>query len=484
MSRYDLLTYGESLDVEYDTVSSKHKKFKFTGGIPYALASFKSIDHFDLTLKEKSNNDYDTDHDQNNKKASEFKQNTPGRNCKNIYEMCLNEILKHDIDIFSIEKKIDAFYNRGVSSLCGNTDVFTFYCGKNNYKFEIVYTDDCDCFPGILYVKKIKNINNNQITDVSCDLFCQNTSDAELENFLILINNINFDDYIQVRFGHFLKLPALLIDHGFTVTHPEKLILDNSTKINSYDFHFYVHVKTEKGECLVIPYKKYKTKNYKLYICPTLEMINMLNKNKSYYHEYEKIDVNTFNMNMRDRSFELKYDNSDDFNNLVVAINKFIDFNNETYGFQENGIYYNDKFIENHYNRNNKIQIIKSKREYDSIDFEIAMIFTSCDSHSVALTKSRMTDIPYPYDYYCIYFCYDKNIDSNNCKVTIQGKYHDLTKVANDYYSDKQSFISKYTYDIKNVAEKVTIFGSYMECFSVIDKLINEMTEMTETTNY
>src|SRR5438874_12266672 len=127
LTKSDIIAYGEHLDTEYNNLPPEKKKFVFNDGIPTELLSFNWKTAFDLSIP--TTTKYNDDSKDFNKNQS------AGDNCKTAYEMCINEILKNHIEIYSIEKTLSSFYNRSTSCMCGNLDVFKFHCKKNDYVF-------------------------------------------------------------------------------------------------------------------------------------------------------------------------------------------------------------------------------------------------------------------------------------------------------------------------------------------------------------
>lgn len=413
-------------------------------------------------------------------KQMKFYTDNKSENCKKVYQMCIEEIRKHNIDIYGVEKDLSNFGNGG-SSICVSEPLFTFHCRKNNFKFKILFDDDCDCFPGILSVMEVEDINNGMKINIRCDLFHQNMSVVELKNFIRLINNVSYEKYIEERFGHFIRMPDLLRHCGFVVNYLQQSVDNKHASDNYHDFKFVIEVMSKEGECYVIPYYEQDSQDYILYICPTLKEINRMNKTKPYYHEITKIDVNAFYRYMLPVCFKLNY-NPHNINNLVTCINSYISYKNGNYGYYQDNKYYNEhmiqRYIETHYSNkeSGKVTFDKFSNNFTGPDFDVFISYVPVNDNIWMLLSHRLKDMEYPYDYYGIHFYYDKQTDPVNCILIIEGKYHDFTKVLNEYFNKKYDNLKS---NINNVSEKVQFKGNYLECFEKIIQFLDGITNIS-----
>ena len=225
--------------------------------------------------------------------------------------------------------------------------------------------------------------------------------------------------------------------------------------------------------------KTHNGSDYCLYICPTLEKINEKNKKKSYYYEKKKIDVNVFNMDMREVSYKIDYYSEKDFTELTKCVNAYIDKQNEDYGFYDSveEVWKNNKMIEEYINSFKKMHLSTFVNNYTGPDFDVFITLNPCEKTLwTALTNDHLTDMDHMYDFYGVRFWYDKKVNPEKCYLTVQGKYYDLTKLANDYYKNEKEFNMK-THDlgIKDIADRLTIEGSYNECFDKMKYLIEAL---------
>lgn len=490
-----LFEFGKNIESEFDEYSkNKNKKDdEFKGGIPDKLCF---VNHMKFLKTIKPNyysgemyHTFDNDGDSHNTKIKKelIKNNSPAKNCQEQYYECITKIQSYEIDIYEIHKNVKQYRNRSWSSLCGKCIPFKFYCGKNNYKFEIKFYDDCDCFPGILSVNEITDTQTGNIIQIHCDLYCQNTSHNELENFMNLINGVDLNSFIKKRFGHFIQLPELFESSEFDVSHPEKLIEDGKATINKYDFTFVINIKNEKGELSLIPYQQeYESSEYALYICGTL---NEINKKSEY--KYDKININTFNHDLRKSAWKFNYKSSDDFPELLNCIEAYINHKNNEYGYFDGNTYLNDNNVKEFVNNlkfeyNQHLQLGKYSNNYDGPDFDTYIFYTSTlDRTNYSFTYDHLTDYSFPYDFYGIRFWFDKKINPNKCYVTFEGKYYDQTIIANKYYEDEKGFDSnefdKQINNIdntNNINDMILFDGTFDECMMKISEFLKTMFEI------
>ncbi len=395
MSKPDLIAFGTNLNLMHPNLLSKNKKSNFDKFFTQQGSNeFDPCAIFDLPYINTKQSKSESDH-----------------NCQKVYGMCVNYILKHGIEIYSIKTNLNYFYNRTQLNLLDNSDVFIFFCGKNNYTFEIVFEEVCDEFQGILYVNSVTDTKNGSIMKTPCDLFCQNSGRFDLDNFLFKINNTTLDEY----FFHFLCLPELLLNAGFAV--------ECKTPSDAYvNFEIRLEIKTNSEMCIVICVNE----ENELCICDSDESNDMI--------------------------FTMAYNSKNDFNDLVAHIRKFIYYITGLYGFFEDGAYYNETCIED--NLHGICRIIKSPRTFESsFEFDVVLIFGPGLNTSTA-SESKISD------YYCIHFLYDKTIDADNCVMHVQRAYHDPTggsthKNLSELIEIRNSFITCFAL-IKHMIDSVS----------------------------
>lgn len=472
----ELETFGLTLDDDYSKIPKEDiDNFNQGRGIPGALYRRSYEEYFDAEdIKNHVQKQY-SEEERTRKKSKKHSQNDPGYNCKTQYYDCVKKIKEFKFDIYGIDKKLKNYKNRGVSACCGGTDVFIFYCGKNNYRFEVRFADDCDCYPGILSVSSVTDLNTNEKIDARCDLYCQNTSNNELDNFLHLISRASLNDYFNKRFSHFLNLPKLFEEHGFKINNMDLINkLVPMFSINKHDFNFYVEVENDKGSCVIIPYAKdHNLSGYCLYISPTLEQINEANADKSYYYEKKKIDINVFNHDMKQKSYKLDYESDDDFNELLKCINAYINKQNGEYGIYDNNVWRNDTEIREYLNKLKKVSFTTFINNYTGPDFDV-LVKCNFSDFWVAYSNSRLNDMDFYCDFYGVRFWYDNKL-SGKCFLSIQGKYYNVTETSNDYYKDKTV-----NYAIKDIAEKFIFEGTFDECFENMKYFLEELMKINK----
>jgi hypothetical protein len=505
----ELNHFGKNISAEYSVIS-KESIDDMNHGIPHKLFNNVASINFDLDLKfYKSYGDrWETTADPNVEMVTEKQKkiskkmltDSASDNCQKIYYLCLEKITELGIDIYGIKKDLVQFKNRNWSGVCGGTTPYIFCCKKNHYEFEIEYEDDCDCYPGILYVRNIYDTINKTNIETACDLFFNSRSVHVFNNLMLLLSSKNFDDYCQQNFGYLLELIELLKQSKYKIIYcAEELIKKNCTEINNHDFHFCVKIINEFGkECLLVPHAGHQMKEYLLYLCPTLEEINQRDIKDSFYYETKKVDINTFNHSMYPK-FSFRYRSSKDFAELTKCIDCFFDYKNKNYGYFENGEYFNEHFVHKSLfekkneeidckKKNMRLNFYCRSNNYSGPDFDIVLIY-SPDSIWSACERNHLNDMVYPFDKYLVRFAYDKKTDANNCQLTIEGKWYDITPFVDKFYKsedksvpvkhndsdidsddEKISEISKSDDQVYQVADKFEFTGEFSKCFDLLMK--------------
>lgn len=141
MSHGDLLNVMEYINEKYEEEKPK-PDYKNRLGVSCALLTIPVTQHFDdYDGKMYGHINTNVDIEDGVKiKIAQYEKRPAIENCKNTYIMCLNEIMKHKIDIYGIETDLENFHNR--NSGCIDYQTFTFYCSKNNYQFKIIFYGD------------------------------------------------------------------------------------------------------------------------------------------------------------------------------------------------------------------------------------------------------------------------------------------------------------------------------------------------------
>ena len=488
----DLLNeFGLNIEQEYNLIPKNEIDNCFQNGIPFFFFNLELDKYFDYGGKQKKLKE-----DENEKRKQERKQqkqldklNNPGKNCQKRYYNCIKKIKSFGIDIYGVEKDLKKFQNREVSSMCAETLVYKFHCKKNNYVFKIDFVDDCECYPGMLLVRKVTDINTDLEIESYCDLFCQNTGWLALENFLDLIQSISFDDYFEKKFGHFFRLPKLLDNLAFKVSSSYQFPKEKSMTTNNHYLGFDVQVTNDKGSCILIPHVKNGHSNaYVIYVCPTLQEINQQRNNKLICDSDYQYCTSAFIFDVKPRSFELEYYSDDDLQKLVECINLYIDYKNGQYGYFDpiNKVFRNENDVETYIkglmknDPKQKITFLKNSNDNYGRDFDVFIMYYPGD-FSQAVSFDHFNDIEYPLDFYGIRFWYDKRKNVEKCFLTIQSKYINLTQIATDYYSDEEKYRSG-TFDLNpnEIQQKLLFEGTFDQCFSQLKNFIEKLIQINE----
>lgn len=503
----ELQEYGQMLSMEYSSFSpEKNKKYYSDDGVHTRLFDRVKKINFDLDISQYqqygeyfSRKTSDTNEEIVWEERSQIDKNFLGKNAsenfQKVYYLCLEKIVSLGIEIYGIKKDISQYKNSMTTCLGGGTTPFIFHCKKNNYKFEISYDDDCDCNPGILYVRSIIDCNSNETIIVNCDLFCQNTSNHIFKNFIMLLSCKNFDEFIEKRYGYITEMIELL-KKNYDVNCSENFFTKNTMSINRFNYNAIVELtNSNKDKCLLIPHVDDNMKDYLMYLCPTLDDINnkKILEKEHYYYERKNIDINVFNMDLYPR-FSFIYRSSDDMPELIKCIDCYMQYKKGNYGYRENNFYYiedyyyNEKFIYDRLVGNNEYYdsfiLYSRSNNYCGPDMDVVFFYETSDPFT-ACTRNHLENTIYPLDKYQVRLVYDKKTDLENCILTIQGKWHDVTVIAKKYYElvNQCDEKNKYDFDMNlidyqpmEIAEKFEFKGKFSECFNKIAQFHFELT--------
>jgi len=457
LSNDDLKSLGDTAAEEYLVIKDTKRKHATSGmGIQSDLYSFNPWKYMYPPTEEK----------QKEKKIDYgFDKKTPELNYQKTYFLCVDKIISFNINIYEVKKIPTDYWNRGHSACMGGWDTFKFYCGKNNYRFVVIFTDDCDCDPGMLIVKEVTDIVNQIKIKSHCDLFCQNTKENALKNFLVLLESDNFDDFVAKRYGHFFELPKLLEASGLIVSYTGELSLNNNTKLNDYEYTFVVTVETNKGTLSISPATVWDEEDHKLVLHPTLDEINKERKD----FQWERIDHHVISFSKKP-SWNFNYKSDKDFPELLRCINKYQDYRNGNYGYFDE-TYLNEEFIKTYLADFKNASMTFSEYKYNTPEIDCNIQLNNTDVWQ-ALYKDRIQSECFPHDLYWMNLKYNSETDSK-CHLVIKGKVYDVIKLGNDYYKDKKVFDpKKYQLDIVDIFDDINFSGSLAECCQVIKEFL------------
>ncbi len=479
----ELTKFGENLDREYESLSKKEldRECKNELSVPYGMYESSNYVYLeDLNLKDYNETDlhiiqFDEDYKYRYKEPKVNYHEMAAENCKNEYLRAVQTILALNINIYEVKKDLRQFKNRGWSSLCGGTTPYIFYCNKNDYNFIIEFIDDCDCEPGILLIRGAEQISTGETITFNCDLYCQNLSKTKLHDFLTLLECKSVQEYIDKRFGHFLQIPELLRKKGYKIEADinlqriyDKKAISVNDAFMSLDFMIKIvsDQNISKNTCYLILMEEpnYRSKSngfYELCICQT--------------DSVEKIAMNRISF-----KYPVKYNSNFDFDNLDKKINNYFYFLNDMYGYLEDGVYYNHKFIERYCQ-----EIWKSQSQNSKMSFHYKFNPDhNCELNILLIIKigkpihriNTKLDCDYSFEYYVMRMFYDKEKDNENCFLTIDGHY---------YYIN-QSFVGSVNIIAGELTEKPKIFeiapeynskGKFSKLFDEIKNFIEIITQ-------
>jgi len=385
---------------------------------------------------------------------------TREQNYQRTFMKCVKTIQNLGIDIFSTTSLPQKYKERGWSSCIGGTDCFKFDCQKNNYRFQVRFIDDCDCYPGILEIKEVENLQTKEITKIECDLFGQNCrNEVELVDFLKFLEYDDKKTHFVTEFERFICLPELLAEHGIMIKKFKHEMCDENMSLNcAHNFNFMITIATTKGECIIIPFG-FK-KEYQIFLHPTIEYMNNLPR-PSYQPPMTEIDVNSFRNEKHIR--RVNYKSIDDLDELIKSIHKYIDFLRGDNGFYDevtgtfkNGrelIEYINKLDHTHLGGIN-IEEKKSKTNKFDITFDVhpLQIMWSFEPANERI----LIDKPYPRDTYRVRFWYKAN--DKLCKLVFECVKYDMLdacKLKPREYMDTELVFTKEFEDTYDNCERM-----------------------------
>lgn len=352
--------------------------------------------------------------------------------------------------ICDVKYNLANYHNRHVSALCGNNDVFTFMCKKNNYSFEAVFYDDCDCYPGMLIVSSIINNKSGQKTVLHCDLLCGNTGKKTLKNFMKMITYDNYEEY-KININN--KIKKGLEDGGFVVN---KFVMND----RDLDANSVFYIATELCE-------------YQIKCCYTDDVLDFQIGpcGKRYIVEYYDV----FNTN----KFCCKV-GMDEFAKLHKCINANIRYMKNEYGYcDENKEWKNEYDIIRYLNEcdrkimSNSVKIkmpYHTREEYDEfridIDYKFSIIVGVCEIGNDFINS----DLKWPVEFYNIHFTYDRN-KSDKCHMLIEGKYHNLDFLK-EYVCNTKKFIENYENKKLHIGTEI-YEGTFEYVFGILKDFVN-----------
>ena len=403
--------------------------------------------------------------------------------CQRLYYCCLDKILEHSIEICNVHLDLSQYVKGGISQAL---PLFRFECKKGYYKFDLEFSQDVDCHPGILCPKNLKNILNDvdyptrgwDFPSYHCDFFCHNASEIDLSYFLKLLDSTNYDNFIETNYGHILVLPKLLEDNGFKIKKVKNVIHTKSIQMVEYGGNSHFSIEIEHYDN-----KNHIEKIY--YIIPDISHEELKYRLKITNLEYTGYRYN----NNDDKIYYIEYYSIEDIKKLVHSINMFILYDSNKYGFMDKKYNYllNDSHIKNVVDNivNKKIcskeelSIKKEKTIVDLVsgpDFHTIICFTPRYRANISI-KNKLDEL-YLYDSYSISFWYDKKKDPSNCYIKIKGGYYDVT-----YSISKEHECGIPPYTI--VDDKTFEFkGSFTECVEAIIIVLMKIKDIISSEHY
>jgi len=337
-----------------------------------------------------------------------------------------------------------------------------YYCSLNNWEFKVNNSSDVDIDQGIWALREIQNKLSGEKIDFYCDLGCQNTSQARLEEALDLFKYDSLEDYMSIKYKKYIILPELLRENGFEVEERDYTFTLNRPK--GY---------LKLGKNLFIKVYSAWMDNFHL----------VVTNDKGW-------DVNsgTHSGDVK-KAYYFNYNGADDINELVKCINAFKEEQEGKIGYFENGKYYNTYDVQKIFNNlrdkedyykeswnERHIQIeykdywdgrgynqdAKIVNKYKGLEIYLETELTFNDaaqwSEGELVNKSL------------IVFEYDKT-KNNNCRLEIINYIYSQYEEYQDYDDNKE----EWTIKLDKIQDKIELYGTFLELTKRLKEYIDTM---------
>lgn len=431
LSDIDIFSFGMNLDSEYNnSVFTTHTHLLWDI-YNYETNPTYTKEYFETNIDEQYN------------ELSDELDDNPDENIKNEYYRCVNLIKKFKFEIYHIKKNILKFKNRTESSLCGDCDTFIFSCKYDKYVFDVIFYDDCDCYPGILYVKTIKDVTNNVEIDINCDLYCNNTPHHILHKFISILNGVSIDQYYEELYKPIdYVLSYLQNELGIEAKHvsddnPIQYVLKSGgnpicTLVVTNDWLYKFNLENIDSYPLLL-----------FTMCPLwTEMRDLINSSsqKSMLTNCQKINKEIMVCD-EFKNNSVNFKTVDNYvNNLTKIMHIYTSLKNKRIGFLENNHYYTTQDLKKDLNNmfNKSSASISTFTDYIN-DLHIALSIVEKQSTCFNSNDSellRKHNIRYPIDEYkiTVWYKYDPNQNPQVIHLKIEGKYSLMNEYIKKHY--------------------------------------------------
>lgn len=452
-----VIQFGESLEKDYILMGNNEFQLNDIPAVfninPCKL--FVSVGNYFETINENNNGDRIID-----KTNSTYKED---------YYKCVNFLINNQFEIYKVKANVEKYvylkkYSVGVP--------FTFECKKGNYLITLA----------MIYGNN--NLNISKITDghVTIQPNYNMFNKSDFDKFMKITEYEYISDFINEEYKYLINLSELLKECGLFIIDECYISINDSKSFNinkSNEFNFFIKLSNKLGSCLLIP--QGFSKECVLYLCRTKENYDI--SNVSTFGGYKKFDIFYFEHMLKETAETIKYDKINDFKYVSAKIEKYIRITSGNYGYNNVGVYQNDKIVKTFIDSiktdeimmNRKIEILEFKCNQDK-EFDIFLMCCPCGNSKVCHDK-EIFDISYPFDFYGVRFWCD---EKNKCFVTIESKMMDLTKFKILYYVDG---IKKPDMNLKDINDIIEFNGSFDECFEIIKQFVSDILNISNMKN-
>lgn len=314
----------------------------------------------------------------------------------------------------------------------------TYYCAYRNWSFDIKNKYEPYYGENKFSVSSVKNHRTDEHVDFSCYINGVDGEEETMSKFLVLLEYDDEESFIKDYYARYIQVPGLLKENGINC-----IIVKSEYRIAGIDCLIKIDEK--------IYLKFYTSHDKKTYVFITSD-------------KYWNIHTMGFltAMLQREIGYEFNYKSESDIGELIKCIESFSDHLNNKIGYIENDRYYSNKDIKNYFEtlQDNYLAYDKWKYGYVTISYKEEFQHIKDDGSSLGtINKYKGVEVKFKVllrfnqggEYSIgdiknisdITIVYDKNIDNNNCLLTIESE---LYKECEDtLYEENYEFKDTFT---------------------------------------
>lgn len=349
----------------------------------------------------------------------------------------------------------------------------TYHCSYNDWKFDVSNCSDCDIDEGIFRIDSLRNSKTDQKVKFYCDLGCRNTGEDRLERFLKFLEYDSEESFIKEFYREHLLIPDLLKKKGVDVINID----------NKYSLEKINTVMTVKNNLYIVVYKGWH------------DDVRLIVTND------KKWDVNSSNelsnMFLGSRGYYFDYKSEEDIDELIKCMYAFEEHIKGNIGYLESGRYCNNIDISRYFESLNKPEIaheqwnhyhirVDMKNQWDGRGYGSTLIPIVNKYKGIEISKvveltfndAAQWSIGDEINKSIITILYDKNIDKENCLLTIENYIFESSDnyIIEDYDDDLDEYITNH--NSRFLVGKLEFKGSFSYIMQTIDAYVKKMCEI------